>query len=163
MMSPPSAYWGWIETFEVWMSLAATPPCLSTAVTAEALESSSTSDALALGSVTSMSTDTVRRFGVAEAIPVPCTVSLGAEPAHDAAAEGGDAVAFDAASPSAAPPTANAAVMPMTPARRAVLCSMVSPSPGGRRASDGCAQRHRHRFRRTGGPEGSRPRREHRH
>src|ERR1700722_11212394 len=128
-MLPASPYWGWIDTFEVWMSLAATPPCLSTAVTAVALVLSSTSDACALGSVTSMSTDRVRTSGVADALPVPCTVSLGELP-HRAAAEAFAAgVEFDAANPRATPPTASAAVIPITPATRMVRCSIVLVPP----------------------------------
>src|ERR1700681_2446298 len=108
-MLPARLKFGWMETFEVWMSFSATPPCYSAAVTAPALELSSTSDAWALGSVTLTATDTVSRSGVAEAFPVPCTVSLGAELAHaadtDPVLPDAEAVPLDAASPRATPPT----------------------------------------------------------
>ena len=96
--------------------------------------------------------------------PVPCTVSLGAEPAHDDDGEWRRRAAsgLEAASPRAAPPTSQGGDdRRPPPATRAVPCSIVDVPP---RASAAhrmrCARRRHHRFRRTPGPNV--PAREHR-
>ena len=68
------------------MSLPATPPVSSTAVTAAALVLSSTSDAWALGSVTSMSTATVSRSGRRRGLPGSLHRELGRRALRTAAA-----------------------------------------------------------------------------
>src|SRR5580658_2925269 len=80
-----------MDRSEVWMSLAATPPCVSAVVTAVARVLSSANAWLAVASVTLIPTERVRMFGVPVARPEPWTVSLGDDPPQVAlAATGSD-------------------------------------------------------------------------
>src|ERR1019366_3345177 len=92
-MAPFRLYWGSMVRPAVWTSLAADPLRPSASITEVALALSSSSAALAVGSVTVIPTETVRRFGLPMAKPVPWTVSFDAEPpqvALAAAAAGGE-------------------------------------------------------------------------
>src|ERR1700691_494094 len=119
-MTPFVLYCGLMETSEVCTSFDATPAPVRTVVTAWALVLSSEMASLAVGSVTSMPTEMVRRFGVPVASPVPWTVSLGDDPPQVGLAAATGSAAADEQAAATTPAASKTTSIPIPFPTRAV-------------------------------------------